>query len=82
MLNVLEYVSSRFRWRCDCSATCTAASWSSCSSRASVSSWLFFLPGVFFGWVWSVFHILIILLQAYIFMMLTVVYISMAHDAH
>jgi F-type H+-transporting ATPase subunit a len=46
------------------------------------SSWLFFLPGVFFGWVWSVFHILIILLQAYIFMMLTVVYISMAHDAH
>jgi F-type H+-transporting ATPase subunit a len=46
------------------------------------SSWLFFLPGVFFGWIWSVFHILIILLQAYIFMMLTVVYISMAHDAH
>ena len=46
------------------------------------SSWLFFLPGVLFGWVWSVFHILIILLQAYIFMMLTVVYISMAHDAH
>ncbi len=46
------------------------------------SSWLFFLPGVLFGAVWSIFHILIILLQAYIFMMLTVVYISMAHDAH
>jgi F-type H+-transporting ATPase subunit a len=46
------------------------------------SSWLFFLPGVVFGAVWSIFHILIILLQAYIFMMLTVVYISMAHDAH
>ena len=46
------------------------------------SSWLFFLPGVFFGWIWSVFHILIILLQAYIFMMLTVVYISMAHEHH
>ena len=46
------------------------------------SSWLFFLPGVFFVWVWSVFHILIILLQAYIFMMLTTVYLSMAHDAH
>jgi F-type H+-transporting ATPase subunit a len=29
-----------------------------------------------------VFHILIILLQAYIFMMLTVVSISMAHDEH
>jgi F-type H+-transporting ATPase subunit a len=46
------------------------------------SSWLFFLPGVIFNWGWSVFHILIILLQAYIFMMLTVVYISMAHDEH
>jgi F-type H+-transporting ATPase subunit a len=46
------------------------------------SSWLFFLPGVMFNWAWSVFHILIILLQAYIFMMLTVVYISMAHDEH
>jgi F-type H+-transporting ATPase subunit a len=46
------------------------------------TSWLFFLPGVIFGAVWSIFHILIILLQAYIFMMLTVVYISMAHDAH
>jgi F-type H+-transporting ATPase subunit a len=46
------------------------------------TSWLFFLPGVVFGSVWAIFHILIILLQAYIFMMLTVVYISMAHDAH
>ncbi len=46
------------------------------------SSWLFFLPGVLFGAAWAVFHILIILLQAYIFMMLTVVYISMAHDHH
>lgn len=34
------------------------------------------------GGVWSIFHILIILIQAFIFMMLTVVYISMAHDTH
>ena len=40
------------------------------------TSWLFFLPGVLFGAAWAIFHILIILLQAYIFMMLTVVYIS------
>jgi F-type H+-transporting ATPase subunit a len=46
------------------------------------TSWLFFLPGVLFGAAWAIFHILIILLQAYIFMMLTVVYISMAHDHH
>ncbi|MEO7199720.1 MAG: F0F1 ATP synthase subunit A [Dokdonella sp.] len=31
---------------------------------------------------WGIFHILIITLQAFIFMVLTVVYISMAHDTH
>lgn len=31
---------------------------------------------------WALFHILIVLLQAYIFMMLTVVYIQMAHEGH
>jgi F-type H+-transporting ATPase subunit a len=44
------------------------------------------LAGVFFGfWLglgWAIFHILIVLLQAYIFMMLTVVYIAMAHEHH
>ncbi len=34
------------------------------------------------GLGWAIFHILIVLLQAYIFMMLTVVYISMAHEQH
>lgn len=34
------------------------------------------------GWIWAVFHILIIVLQAFIFMMLTIVYISQAHEAH
>ena len=34
------------------------------------------------GWAWAVFHILIILLQAFVFMMLTLVYIGQAHDAH
>jgi len=29
-------------------------------------------------WAWAVFHILIITLQAYIFMVLTVVYMAMA----
>jgi F-type H+-transporting ATPase subunit a len=31
---------------------------------------------------WSIFHILIVVLQAYIFMMLTIVYITMAHEHH
>jgi F-type H+-transporting ATPase subunit a len=34
------------------------------------------------GGIWAIFHILIIILQAYIFMMLTIVYLSMAHDSH
>ena len=34
------------------------------------------------GGLWSIFHILIIVLQAFIFMMLTIVYLSMAHESH
>jgi F-type H+-transporting ATPase subunit a len=34
------------------------------------------------GLGWAIFHILIVVLQAYIFMMLTVVYIAMAHEHH
>ena len=34
------------------------------------------------GSIWAIFHILIITLQAFIFMMLTLVYIGQAHDAH
>lgn len=34
------------------------------------------------GGVWAIFHILIIAIQAFIFMMLTIVYLSMANEAH
>ena len=44
------------------------------------------IVGTFFGAIlnlgWAIFHILIIVLQAYIFMMLTVVYMAMAHESH
>ena len=44
------------------------------------------LVGSLFGGVlalgWAIFHILIVGLQAYIFMMLTIVYMSMAHESH
>jgi F-type H+-transporting ATPase subunit a len=40
------------------------------------------IASVVLGLLWSGFHILIVLLQAYIFMMLTVVYIAMAHEHH
>ncbi len=41
-----------------------------------------FLGHIFAGTVWSIFHILIITLQAFVFMMLTLVYIGQSHDAH
>jgi histidinol-phosphate/aromatic aminotransferase/cobyric acid decarboxylase-like protein len=34
------------------------------------------------GTAWAIFHILIVLLQAFIFMMLTLVYIGQAHERH
>ena len=37
---------------------------------------------VFLGLGWAIFHILIVVLQAFIFMMLTVVYIALAHEHH
>lgn len=43
------------------------------------------LLGAFGGvlqWAWAVFHVLIITLQAFIFMVLTIVYLDMAHQAH
>jgi len=40
------------------------------------------LMHIFAGSVWAIFHILIITLQAFVFMMLTLVYIGQAHDAH
>ena len=41
-----------------------------------------FLGQIVFGAAWAIFHILIILLQAYIFMVLPIVYISMAEEHH
>jgi F-type H+-transporting ATPase subunit a len=54
---------------------------------ASVAGWtigsgLSFVGQLFAGAVWAIFHILIVVLQAFIFMVLTVVYISMAHEHH
>lgn len=43
---------------------------------------LMFVPGVLFNAAWAIFHILIVLLQAFIFMILTVVYIAGAYESH
>ena len=41
-----------------------------------------FLGHIIAGTVWAIFHILIVALQAFVFMMLTLVYLGQAHDAH
>ena len=41
-----------------------------------------FISGGVLQWEWAVFHILIVLLQAFIFMTLTIVYLEMAHSHH
>ena len=40
------------------------------------------VAGAILGLGWAIFHILIVALQAFIFMMLTIVYLSMAHESH
>lgn len=42
----------------------------------------FGLLGGFLQLGWAIFHILVITLQAFIFMVLTIVYMAMAHDSH
>jgi len=53
------------------------AAWS-----ASATGVLLFAGHIVAGTVWAIFHILIITLQAFIFMMLTLVYVGQAHEAH
>ena len=43
---------------------------------------LAFLGGQLMHFGWAAFHLLVITLQAFIFMMLTIVYLSMAHEHH
>lgn len=45
-------------------------------------SGLLWLGSVIAGSIWAIFHILIITLQAFIFMMLTLVYVGQAHESH
>jgi F-type H+-transporting ATPase subunit a len=41
-----------------------------------------FVGHVIAGSIWAIFHILIVLLQGFIFMMLTLVYLGQAHEGH
>jgi len=48
----------------------------------STATWWGFGMHVVAGSIWAIFHILIVLLQAFIFMMLTLVYVGQAHEGH
>jgi len=48
----------------------------------SIGGWLGILGQFLLGFIWTGFHILIITIQAFIFAVLTVVYLSMAHEHH
>jgi len=48
----------------------------------TVGGWLGLIAQGVLGLVWAIFHILIITLQAFIFMVLTVVYLAMANEHH
>jgi F-type H+-transporting ATPase subunit a len=52
------------------------------SSLAHAGTWAMGAMQFVAGFGWTAFHILIILLQAFIFMVLTVVYLAMAHEHH
>ncbi len=48
----------------------------------SLTGGLLFVGHLVAGTVWTLFHILVITLQAFIFMMLALIYLGQAHDAH
>ena len=49
---------------------------------ASLSGVLLPVGHIIAGTIWAIFHILVITLQAFIFMMLTLIYLGQAHEAH
>ncbi len=48
----------------------------------TLSSMAFGLGHLIAGTIWAIFHVLIVVLQGFIFMMLTLVYIGQAHEGH
>jgi F-type H+-transporting ATPase subunit a len=52
------------------------------AASANGETALLFVAQILLGIAWSVFDVLIVLLQAYIFMLLPIVYIAMAEEHH
>ena len=52
------------------------------AAAMSLSGVLLPVGHIIAGTIWAIFHILVITLQAFIFMMLTLIYLGQAHEAH
>ncbi len=52
------------------------------SQLGSVGGWSLLVAQIILAFAWAVFHLLVITLQAFIFMVLTVVYLAMAQEHH
>ena len=52
------------------------------AAALSLSGVLLPVGHIIAGTIWAIFHILVITLQAFIFMMLTLIYLGQAHEAH
>ncbi|HUA88919.1 MAG TPA: F0F1 ATP synthase subunit A [Steroidobacteraceae bacterium] len=52
------------------------------SALSHFSGWVFLVIQFLLAFIWAVFHLLVITLQAFIFMVLTIVYLSMASEHH
>ena len=52
------------------------------AAALSMSGIMLTIGHIIAGSIWAIFHILIVALQAFIFMMLTLVYIGQAHESH
>jgi F-type H+-transporting ATPase subunit a len=52
------------------------------SQLSSVGGWALLVAQIVLAFAWAVFHLLVITLQAFIFMVLTIVYLAMAQEHH
>jgi F-type H+-transporting ATPase subunit a len=59
-----------------------AGTWHITGVGSAVTSGLAMLGHILLSIGWGIFHILIVTLQAFIFMMLTIVYLSLASQEH
>jgi F-type H+-transporting ATPase subunit a len=48
----------------------------------TLGGWVSIIVQIILGLIWSIFHVLIIVLQAFIFMVLTIVYLALASEHH